>query len=191
MFWKNKYSELYTIEFGYNKKLGTLIFEIRCHDNDDKQNCEHERAIVQEFINSILKSKDCIITGKFCKEDFDTINQKNIIREIENIDTNLKSKRKVKNLDFYLKDISINNDMFEIAPWNFSNITIWEKELFNEVNINSKRVSKYNEIGVLCEISIVEMDCLKIYISDKISSYKDEIFKKLELMGYVFKKRLF
>lgn len=189
MFWKNKYNELYTIEFGYKPGLGTLIFELQCHDNEDKPNCEQERAIVQELIYNILKSKDCIITGRFCKETLDIINQKNIERKINNVDQSLKSRRKMSINNFLLKDININNDMFDIAPWEFNNITIWDKELFNESYLKNKKWSKYNETGVLCKISIVEMDFLELYISDKISEQKDVLIAKLKLMGYVFKKR--
>ena len=103
--------------------------------------CIQERKIVERFISKTLKNKDCIMVGCFCTKYLGEENTKNIIQKLNVDDEKLnkinraRKKHNIGTLGHYqLKNININDELFELAPLEIRGITIWNKKDFDEKN---------------------------------------------------------
>ena len=130
----------YPIIIKRKKDLRIILTNIFCY-GDDEMECIQERKIVERFISKTLKNKDCIMVGCFCTKYLGEENTKNIIQKLNVDDEKLnkinraRKKHNIGTLGHYqLKNININDELFELAPLEIRGITIWNKKDFDEKN---------------------------------------------------------
>lgn len=191
MIWYTRKNEQEQIEIYRPHDHGTIVSEIWCHDDEDRNIQASERKIIQEFIDQVVQNNKSIITGLFCEKYIDDVNKRNIEKKINISDEKLikknkkRQKKKMPEIHYYyLKKININWNLFEIAPWDFSNIAIWKKSSFVEECLLEQRPELTNDRSILCTFSVVELDSIWLYILDELAEYRDNLFKELQNLGY-------
>jgi hypothetical protein len=171
------------------KDLRIILTNIFCY-GDDEMECIQERKIVERFVSKTLKSKDCIMVGCFCTKYLGEENTKNIIKKLDVYDEKLekinrsRKKRNIETIEHYqLKNININDELFELAPLEIRGITIWNKADFDE-----KSFFKYESIieEPLSIIDVEELCDIWLDISNELAEYRNNLFRELELIGYFF-----
>ncbi len=183
----------YPIVIKRKKDLRIILTNIICYDDDNKNACPQERKIVERFISKILKNKDCVMVGCFCTKYLGEENTKNIIKKLDVYDEKLekinraRKKHNIETLGHYqLKNININDELFELAPLDVGGITIWNKADFNEKNL-----FRYESISkeTLYTFYIENVYDIWLNISNELAEYRNDLFRELELIGYFFEEQ--
>lgn len=198
MFHLKKENKSYNDPIIINNKLRNFVY-ISGIPLYDTFFLEPEGIIIQQFLDKILQKEESVIIGFFCDISIDQKNKKNIIRKLSVNDEKLikekkrREKHKMNLIDFfYLKNININSEFFEIPPWDFHDITIWSKKNFQEKNVlkiynkyfylDKKSIKELESVNLMLTFS--DTECLRLYISKKFIKEAQNMLEAFQKMGY-------
>ena len=58
------------------------ITDIPCYDDENKNNYQKEKEVIQNFLDKVSEKKESVIIGYFCYKNIDERNRQNIIKKI-------------------------------------------------------------------------------------------------------------
>lgn len=174
----------------------TFFYQIVCYDDENLLERQIERNLVQNFIEMMKNDFDCIIVGEFVEKRITEGNRKNIVKEInitneKFIKQNMKWQKKGYNPTgiFILKDFILEPDIFEMDVGNFSNLSFWKKEEFQESFLNDDK--RYSHKSCLGELFVIEYNSIAIIISNELPEAIEYFINSLKKNGHsvVFKDK--